>query len=1095
MARAQTIRRTTTRKNTKRRSRKKKNPGLRFLPDFLQAFLARRFVDIVAGVLFVSGFITLVALVSYDHSDPSWNTAASAENAQNIANWAGMPGAWIADLLLQTLGGGGFVIGIVFSVWGVRIFRRQNLYPVWTRPVSLMVAAIFSAVALSMVPAGEWMVHPYMGSSAGTIILDTIVVLGQSFGGGYGPGIFALASAVLACFALFHACAVTRDELFFFFGTIKRLALAAVLLVLAAARHFYGWLRHYNDPQYAMPEIKLFKNFRAKNTRKEPVISPPVIAQPQAYQLPPQPQPAPQDQKAPGIPVVTPQKAAQPPPPPVDTQQRFALSDIGEWELPPLSLLQEAPPEVQEATLSDEALRKNAELLQNVLSDFNIQGDIVSIHPGPVVTLYELEPAPGTKTSRVISLSDDIARSMSAVSVRCAVVPGRNVIGIELPNKTRHIVYMQELLASRMVEKTKAKLPLILGKDIAGQPILADLVKMPHLLVAGTTGSGKSVAINTMLMSLLFRMPPEKCRLIMIDPKMLELSVYDGIPHLLSPVVTEPSKAIVALKWAVQEMEGAKFSLSGKIADTQNLSGIDMKFSGQARDVKVLAASFSADTKSWPAGLKKAEILAALKGSAQKLAVTANIKALNGELIAEGDVLTPLTSAKIENLSLQVKHGNLAGLIKTFNPAFKSSRPLEKPVNIFAAVNQDGKTYKFSNIKGTLAGTAMQGSAAIDMNGAKPSIIGQLQFGDLVLGAPAKKTLRTSPSSGGSKKRAAGAKGGGDVRWSREAINTAWMHAADADLDIAAKSITYGKWRLKNPALKTKLSGGQLNISKLDAGLFGGQMTMSAKIKSSENPRQPITIESSSQLRNVSVEALVLALAGDKIVKGKGLISMDTQMSSVGLSPAALIYDMQGKGSLSGQDLVLEGYDLTHFAAAMSDDTKLVRNVEQIWQGASAGGSTSFDTLEGNFTMNEGVINVSRLALESKTTSVVAKGNINLPRWWIDMPVTIAMKPPYDIPPYTIPIEGPLDNPSAVRDNILGDFVMRKLERKAGKELNKLLGKMLDVPQQQPASEPEQVAPDGGAEEGQAPQPAAPQQPQEIKPEDLIRGVLGGLLR
>ncbi|MCB1592303.1 MAG: DNA translocase FtsK [Alphaproteobacteria bacterium] len=236
-------------------------------------------------------------------------------------------------------------------------------------------------------------------------------------------------------------------------------------------------------------------------------------------------------------------------------QGTLAFSDVTDWEVPDISLIQSVPKAVINRKPNETLLRKNAELLQSVLADFNIHGAISSIHPGPVVTLYELEPAPGTKTSRVISLSDDIARSMSAISVRCAVVPGRNVIGIELPNKERQTVYMREMLESRLYEKTSAKLPLILGKDISGQPILADLAKMPHLLVAGTTGSGKSVAVNTMVLSLLYRLTPQQCRLIMIDPKMLELSVYDDIPHLLSPVVTEPGRAIVALKWAVREME------------------------------------------------------------------------------------------------------------------------------------------------------------------------------------------------------------------------------------------------------------------------------------------------------------------------------------------------------------------------------------------------------------------------------------------------------------------------------------------------------------------------------------------------------------
>ncbi|QND54666.1 DNA translocase FtsK (plasmid) [Phyllobacterium sp. 628] len=224
------------------------------------------------------------------------------------------------------------------------------------------------------------------------------------------------------------------------------------------------------------------------------------------------------------------------------------------YERPPLSLLQE-PAERTEVVITQEALEQNAGLLEAVLEDFGIRGEIIHVRPGPVVTLYEFEPAPGIKSSRVIGLADDIARSMSALSARVAVVPGRNVIGIELPNQTRETVYFREMIASTDFESTKLKLALCLGKTIGGEPVIAELAKMPHLLVAGTTGSGKSVAINTMILSLLYRLTPEECRLIMVDPKMLELSIYDGIPHLLTPVVTDPKKAVMALKWAVREME------------------------------------------------------------------------------------------------------------------------------------------------------------------------------------------------------------------------------------------------------------------------------------------------------------------------------------------------------------------------------------------------------------------------------------------------------------------------------------------------------------------------------------------------------------
>ncbi|MEQ8965463.1 MAG: DNA translocase FtsK 4TM domain-containing protein [Azospirillaceae bacterium] len=238
-----------------------------------------------------------------------------------------------------------------------------------------------------------------------------------------------------------------------------------------------------------------------------------------------------------------------------ERQAKLELEPSYEYELPPLSLLTRPDPSTRPEALDDTALKRNAELLEGVLGDFGVKGQIIRVNAGPVVTLYELEPAPGTKSSRVIGLADDIARSMSAVSVRVAVVPGKNAIGIELPNAKREIVLLRELLAAEGYEKSSGKLTLVLGKDIGGHPIFADLARMPHLLVAGTTGSGKSVAINTMILSLLYRLTPEKCRFIMVDPKMLELSIYDGIPHLLSPVVTDPKKAVVALKWTVREME------------------------------------------------------------------------------------------------------------------------------------------------------------------------------------------------------------------------------------------------------------------------------------------------------------------------------------------------------------------------------------------------------------------------------------------------------------------------------------------------------------------------------------------------------------
>ncbi|MEL6947217.1 MAG: DNA translocase FtsK, partial [Pseudomonadota bacterium] len=270
----------------------------------------------------------------------------------------------------------------------------------------------------------------------------------------------------------------------------------------------------------------------------------------------------------------------------------------GRFVLPDLDLLSLPKESAEDPSLSTEALQENAHLLEGVLDDFGVKGQIIKVRPGPVVTLYELEPAPGVKSSRVIGLAEDIARSMSAIAARVAVVPGRNAIGIELPNKRRETVYLREQLSSADFKKTKAKLPMCLGKTIGGEPVIVDMAKMPHLLVAGTTGSGKSVAINTMILSLLYRLTPEQCKLIMIDPKMLELSIYDGIPHLLTPVVVDPKKAVVALKWSVREME-ERYKKMSKLG-VRNIDGFNTRVRESAAKgepiVRTVQTGFDRDT-------------------------------------------------------------------------------------------------------------------------------------------------------------------------------------------------------------------------------------------------------------------------------------------------------------------------------------------------------------------------------------------------------------------------------------------------------------------------------------------------------------------
>ncbi|WP_117192125.1 DNA translocase FtsK [Rhizobium terrae] len=315
----------------------------------------------------------------------------------------------------------------------------------------------------------------------------------------------------------------------------------------------------------------------------EPVVT---VAAPVAVEAV---QPAPSVTPAPvTMPAPVPQAAPQAVNLPGSGRPRSVRPADAEYEFPPISLLQEPQGERGQAMQPD-ALQQSAGLLESVLEDFGIRGEIIDVRPGPVVTLYEFEPAPGVKSSRVIGLSDDIARSMSALSARVAVVPGRNVIGIELPNATRETVYFRELIECEDYWETKQRLALCLGKTIGGEPVIAELAKMPHLLVAGTTGSGKSVAINTMILSLLYRLRPEECRLIMIDPKMLELSVYDGIPHLLTPVVTDPKKAVLALKWAVREMEERYRKMSR--LSVRNIDGYNQRAAAAREKGEVITVS------------------------------------------------------------------------------------------------------------------------------------------------------------------------------------------------------------------------------------------------------------------------------------------------------------------------------------------------------------------------------------------------------------------------------------------------------------------------------------------------------------------------
>jgi S-DNA-T family DNA segregation ATPase FtsK/SpoIIIE len=475
-----------------------------------------------------------LALASWSVADPSLSHATDAP----VRNWVGWPGAVAADLMMQLLGLGALALILPIAFWGYWLLGHRAMGHQRLRVILWPLGAVLAAAFASCLPhSTHWPLPCGLGGVIGDAILRPPVLLFHVplRGGG----------SVIAGVVLGAAAALT-------------IAVASGLLWRDADADedddeapeqseddrdrgwiSLGWLAH----SLLSLRARLARLFGRRKRR--PMPSADAVLRGRVEPRFGAVADADSDEEA---------DDEENEPARVRKPRPRARRSSGGYVLPALEFLN-PPSRVGRATMSSEILQENAVALEGVLADFGVRGEIINARPGPVVTLYELEPAPGIKSSRVISLADDIARSMSALSARVAVVSGRNAIGIELPNPTRERVYLRELLSSRDYAETAARLPLCLGKAIGGEAVLVDLQRMPHLLIAGTTGSGKSVAINTMILSLVYRLRPDQCRLIMVDPKMLELSVYDGIPHLLAPVVTDPKKAVVALKWAVREME------------------------------------------------------------------------------------------------------------------------------------------------------------------------------------------------------------------------------------------------------------------------------------------------------------------------------------------------------------------------------------------------------------------------------------------------------------------------------------------------------------------------------------------------------------
>lgn len=513
-----------------RRASIKKNAKKSLLPASISDFLHKSFIRLWGSALILLFAALVVSFASYNINDPSLNNVVEGE----IANLLGLTGSHVADVFMQALGLSSYILVLPLLTWGWRVVSLQGLPYIFMHLLMLPFLGLSAALTLATIPPFEsWALTVGLGGMLGQFLLSHVASFVAWAGISFYALIIGVFFGIISTFCFFYTAGLDRME----WGNMGRGINWLTIMVLSKLVAGALFLKKSFQGAAARPKAQITKS--RTSAQKDPPLK------------------TSEGKEKRTIPIIG-QENKNKKTSKRETIERQPMLDIitdGEFALPSLSLLSPPKPLSDQDRLTNDALEQNARMLESVLDDFGVKGEITKVRPGPVVTLYELEPAPGTKSSRVINLADDIARSMSAISARVAVVAGKNAIGIELPNSKREIVALREILSSSVYEDSKAKLPMALGKDIGGDPIVADIAAMPHLLVAGTTGSGKSVAINVMILSLIYKLTPAQCRLIMVDPKMLELSVYDDIPHLLTPVVTDPKKAVVALKWAVREME------------------------------------------------------------------------------------------------------------------------------------------------------------------------------------------------------------------------------------------------------------------------------------------------------------------------------------------------------------------------------------------------------------------------------------------------------------------------------------------------------------------------------------------------------------
>ena len=483
-------------------------------------------------------------------------------------------------------------------------------------------------------------------------------------------------------------------------------------------------------------------------------------------------------------------------------------------------------------------------------------------------------------------------------------------------------------------------------------------------------------------------------------------------------------------------------AVAGSVGNVGELKDIDLTISGTTPDAEKMLASFNVDTKKLPKNIGRAELASEFKGQAGSLAFVVNLKAMQGALESSGSLINLLDKPQVGGLTVRLRHPSYVDVMRLFNPNFSSGVAMRKSLDVFASMERAGTAYKFTDLQASLGDVKATGTMEYETAGVRPALKGALQFGKL----PLDEILGIQPAAKGTvRANTTAPTGTGDVRWSRNALNTTWMWKFNVDLTATAASVSYGQWVVDNADFAVNLKDGTLSVTRLNGKVGGGTMALTANMKSSDKERQPVTVGATADFKNVELEQIVRGFAGSRLIKARGPVSMDLNVSSSGISPAALIFDLKGTGKAQGEGIVFDGFDLARMSRTLAAPSSSgTENITNLLNATMKGGSTSFDNFYTEILIAEGVVTFPKFRLEGKDAAIVMDGNVNLPLWTVDMVSNIQLTEPVGAPALRVVFKGPLDNPAqtfgqGAMENYLRGMVGSKVQEAIGGKLNEKL--------------------------------------------------------